>query len=378
MLDFKKLSKIDFRLIPVLGILMLISLLVISCATSEMTPSGFEERIFTPYVVSQAKWFFIGTLVFICTAAFDYRKLHEWTWLLYALMIITLLGLFFTKTIVGVQRWYRIPLIGISFQPSETAKLIVVITLSWFLERYSDRATRISTLFWAGIIVGIPFLLILKQPDLGSSLVLIPMTLMMLYFGNIHPKIVKGLTYVALVFLIFITSIFLGLIPHEIVKPMATKVLKEYQLKRLEPGTHHQKASETAIAIGGLTGTGWRKAEYTSGGWLPAAWTDSVFPSYAEQFGLVGVIFLISLFYILLYLCFQVTAAAPNLFGRLLAAGITGYIAIHILINIGMMTGFLPITGVPLVLISYGGTSTLITMAALGLLQSIYSRRFMF
>ncbi len=378
MLDFKKLFKIDFRIIPVLGLLMLISLLVISSATIEMTPDGMEERIFTPYVINQAKWFIIGIFVFICAAAFDYRKLHEWTWLLYVLMILSLLGLFFTKTIVGVQRWYRIPLIGISIQPSETAKLIVVITLSWFLEKFSDRASRLSTLFWAGIIIGIPFLLILKQPDLGSALVLIPMTLMMFYFGNIHPKIVKAMTYVALIFLLLVTSIFLGLIPHEHARPVASKVLKEYQLKRLEPGTHHQKASETAIAIGGVSGTGWRKAEYTSGGWLPAAWTDSVFPSYAEQFGLIGVIFLMSLFYVLLYLCFQVTAAAPTLFGRLLAAGITGYIAIHILINIGMMTGFLPITGVPLVLISYGGTSTLITMAALGLLQSIYSRRFMF
>jgi rod shape determining protein RodA len=155
-------------------------------------------------------------------------------------------------------------------------------------------------------------------------------------------------------------------------------VMKDYQFDRLDPHTHHQKSAAIAIGIGGLTGTGWRKSEYTSGGWLPAAYTDSVFPAFAEEFGFVGLVLMLMLFYALLYFSFQVTAVAKDHFGRLLSAGITVYLAMHILVNIGMMIGMLPITGVPLVLVTYGGSSSLSTMMALGILQSIYSRRFMF
>lgn len=170
----------------------------------------------------------------------------------------------------------------------------------------------------------------------------------------------------------------MNVISHEELRPYATKVLKNYQFDRLDPNTHHQKAAATAIAIGGLTGTGWKKGEYTSRGWLPAAYTDSVFPAFGEEFGFLGLVFLLALLYSLIYFSFQVTAVAKDHFGRLLSAGVAVYLAMHILLNIGMMCGLMPITGVPLILVSYGGSSTLLTMSALGILQSIYSRRFMF
>ena len=160
--------------------------------------------------------------------------------------------------------------------------------------------------------------------------------------------------------------------------PYVTKVIKEYQYERLNPHTYHQKASQTAISLGGVTGSGFRNSEFTGHQWLPAAHTDSVFAAYAEEFGLIGVSILLLLFFGLLYFSFQVTAVAKDRFGRLLSAGITVYLAMHMIVNIGMMCGFLPITGVPLVLITYGGSSILSTMAALGIVQSIYSRRFMF
>ncbi len=111
---------------------------------------------------------------------------------------------------------------------------------------------------------------------------------------------------------------------------------------------------------------------------MPEAYTDSVFPAFGEEFGLIGLVLIIALFYALIYLNFQITAIAPDPFGRLLSAGATIYIAMHILVNMGMMCGLLPITGVPLILVSFGGSSILSTMTALGILQSIYSRRFMF
>jgi rod shape determining protein RodA len=376
--SYQHLLRIDFRVVLVIIFLMIISLLIISAHSIPTTADGHELSFFTSVVKSQLQWFAIGTIFFLFFAGFDYNKLREWTWILYALMILLLVGLFFTNSIQQVHRWYKIPFIGISMQPSEYAKLIVVITLSWFLERKRVSAGSWSTAFQSGLIVGIPFLLILKQPDLGTALVLFPITLVMFYFGDIHPLVIKGMSWIGALMLVCVAVLFLDIIPHEEVRPYATMVLKDYQFDRLDPNTHHQRASATAIAVGGLVGSGWRQSEYTGGGWLPMPYTDSVYPAFAEEYGLFGVIFLLALFYALIYFGFQVTAVAKDHFGRLLSAGITVYLAIHILVNVGMMCGFLPITGVPLILVTYGGSSIQATMTALGILQSIYSRRFMF
>lgn len=378
MWSYRHLLRIDFRMIPIILALMLISLLVISANTNPISLDHTEIIFFTSIVKVQIQWFLIGTAVFIFFAGFDYNKLREWTWILYSIMILALIGLFFTDAIQRVHRWYKIPFVGISIQPSEYAKLIVVITLSWFLERKKSRMNAWSTVFQSGIIVGIPFLLILKQPDLGTALVLFPITLVMFYFGDMRPIVIKVMTWIGALMLLGVGLLFLEIIPHETARPYAIKFLKEYQFDRLDPNTHHQKAAVTAIAVGGLTGSGWNKSEYTGRGWLPAPYTDSVFPAFGEEFGLIGILFLLSLFYALLYCSFQVSAVAKDHFGRLLSAGIGVYLAMHILVNIGMMAGFLPITGVPLVLVTYGGSSVLATMTALGILQSIYSRRFMF
>ncbi len=372
------LMRLDFRVIPVILGLMLISLLVISSYTIDPSSDHTEDVFLTPIVRTQIQWFAIGSVIYVICAGFDYNKLREWTWILYALMIVSLVGLFFTDSIQRVHRWYRIPFINASFQPSECAKFIVVITLSWFLERRRALASAWSTAFYAGIIVGIPFILILKQPDLGTALVLFPITLVMFYFGDLRPSIIKWMTISAGCALVLVAVIFLGILPHETIRPYATKVLKDYQFDRLNPATHHQKAASTAIALGGLTGTGWHKSEFTGRGWLPAPYTDSVFPAFGEEFGFLGLLLLMVLYYALIYFSFQVTAVAKDPFGRLLSAGVTVYLAMHILVNIGMMCGFLPITGVPLILVTYGGSSVLSTMMALGILQSIYSRRFMF
>lgn len=378
MWSYQHLSRIDFRVIPVMLALMGVSLLVISSHSVEGTSDILDASFFTPIVKQQIQRFAIGWGVFFLAAGFDYNKLREWTWILYALMLLSLIGLFFTDAIQRVHRWYRIPLIGISIQPSEAAKLIVVIALSWFLEQRKMSASQWNTAFVGSIIVGIPFILILKQPDLGTALVLFPITLVMFYFGDVYPPMVKVMTWLGGVGVFCVALIFLGIVSHEDIKPYATVVLKDYQFDRLNPSTHHQKAAAMAIALGGLTGTGWRKSEYTGGGWLPTPYTDSVFPAFGEEYGLIGLVFLMAIFYALIYFSFQVTAVAKDHFGRLLSAGITVYLAMHIIVNIGMMCGFFPITGVPLVLVSYGGTSIWATMAALGILQSIYSRRFMF
>ena len=350
--------------------------MIISTSTQE--EKYLDVVFFTPAVLSQLRAFVLGLGAYFFFAIIDYRKMRNFVFLFYIGMIILLLGLFFTSSIQNVHRWYRIPGLPFALQPSEIAKVIVVITLSYFLEKNKNNVSSISTGIKASIIVLIPFVLILKQPDLGSALVLFPITLVMFYLGGIHSLIIKMMSVGGIMALVLVASIFSGVIDYEKVKPVMTKFVKEYQAERFNPNTYHQRAGQTAIALGGFKGKGFQQGDFTKEKWLPFGYTDSVFSVFSEEFGVIGSWFLLSLFFALIYFSFQVTASAADEFGRLLSSGIAVYIAMHVVVNIGMMCGFLPITGVPLVMITYGGSSILATMSALGILQSIYSRRYMF
>jgi rod shape determining protein RodA len=370
------LSRIDFRVLPILICLMVISLFVISSMTAN--PTEFEEISFwTPLVKTQLRWFCLGFALFFATALFDYRRLREWSLFLYIGVVILLIGLFFVSPIQNVHRWYKIPNLA-SIQPSEQAKLMLVIVLSWFLERKGSAVHTLGSAFQMALIVGIPFFLILKQPDLGTALVLYPISVTIGYIAGIHKLVLRSLLALGLIALTVVALFFVGALSHEKMRPYFTTFMKSYQYERLSPNTYHQRAAQTAIAVGGLTGTGWRESEFSGRKWLPYAHTDSVFAAYGEEFGFIGVVFLLFLFYALIYFSFQVAAVAKDPFGRLLAAGLAAYLAMHVLVNCAMMCALLPISGVPLVLVTYGGSSLMTTMAALGLLQSIYSRRFMF
>ena len=374
MWDHKYLLRIDFRIIAVVFMLMAISLVIISSVT--MDPANNE--ILTPFVKNQLQWFFLGSLVFIFFAGVDYHRFLQWSWLFYAIVVLMLLGLFLTKPIVSVHRWYRLPIIGVGVQPSEYAKLILVMCLGWFLEKKGNEVSSAATAFQVSIIVGLPFLLILKQPDLGTALVLFPIALVMFYFGRINKFFIRTGTAFALIGVLVVVLFFSGILPHEKMRPFFTCFMKEYQYERLNPNSYHQKAALTSIAAGGIAGSGWNKSEFASRQWLPAAHTDSVFAVFGEEFGLLGLLILIFLFYIMIYLCIHVVTVANDHYGRLLSSGIAVYLTMHVLVNCAMMCGFLPISGVPLVLVSYGGSSVVTTMAALGILQSVYTRRFMF
>jgi rod shape determining protein RodA len=378
MWDHRYITRIDIRTIPILLALMCISIMVIAATTGRSVDGIGEDIFLTPLVKSQLHWFSIGWGVYLFFAGLDYRVLKKWTWFLYFGVLLMLLGLFFVPAIQNVHRWYRIPGINFAFQPSEYAKLITVMALSFYLENKGREIFHKRETAWAILLVFIPFILILKQPDLGTAMVLYPIALVMFYFGGLSKKIIRIMSLMALAGLVFVSLLFTGFISHEKLRPYATLVLKEYQYERLNPNTYHQKASQTAIALGGMTGAGWCKSEFTGHKWLPAAHTDSVFAAFSEEFGVIGVFLLLLFFFGLIYFSFQVTALAKDRFGRLLSAGITTYLAMHMIVNMGMMCGFLPITGVPLMLITYGGSSVLSTMMALGILQSIYTRRFMF
>jgi rod shape determining protein RodA len=375
-IQVKIFQKLDFKILSVILILILLSLMIISTSTQE--EKGIQEVFFTPAVLSQLRAFVVGLGAYFFFAFMDYRKLRNYVIPLYFFMLLLLVGLFFTSSIQNVHRWYKIPGFPFALQPSEIAKLIVVISLSYFIERRKASIASLSTCIQAGIIVLIPFVLILKQPDLGSALVLFPITLVMFYLGGLNPFIIRLMSFLGIMALLLVGLIFSEVLDYNKIKPVMTKFVKEYQAERFNPNTYHQKAGQTAIALGSLTGKGFQQGDFTKEKWLPFGYTDSVFSVFSEEFGVLGSWFLLSLFFALIYFSFQVTASACDEFGRLLSSGIAIYIAMHVIVNIGMMCGFLPITGVPLVMITYGGSSILATMSALGILQSIYSRRYMF
>lgn len=376
MRNIRYFSYVNLWVFFIIILLMAISVVVISSMDTSALFMTSSKGVFTQKSMMQIRHFALGWMVFIICMYLDYHKLRNWAWLLYSLMILSLVGLFFAPTVQNVHRWYKIPFIGLSVQPSEYAKLVVVIMLSYTLDvRKSVIASKMTAIL-ACLVVGVPFFLIFKEPDLGTALVLCPIALAIFYLGNIHPLFVKICSIIMGLGILCSLLIFSGIVPHDKVKPYALKVIKEYQYERLSPSNHHQRASLVSIGLGGVKGRGWKSGEFAGRGWLPYGYTDSVFSALGEEFGLVGLFFILWLFYSLICFGCRTVAVAVDDFGRLLAAGITVYISMHVLINISMMCGLLPITGVPLVLVSYGGSSVISTMASLGILQSIYSRRF--
>lgn len=372
------LPRVDIRLVGIMLLLQACGLLTIAAFSQEFLFETEETTFFLPLVKSQLQWLAFGWGCFLAAACVDYAKLREWALMIYIVSIIALIGLFFTDPIARVQRWYRLPLFGFSLQPSEVAKLAVVLALSWYLERRASVSQSLTSVLGAGLIVLIPFLLILKQPDLGSATVLYPMALVICYFGNLSRGVLRLLCIPGALILLLVFLTFSGIVAHDSLRPYLSGMLKEYQLERLNPDTHHQNAAQTAIAIGGPVGAGWRQGEFWRGGSLPAPYTDSIFAAFGEEFGMVGLFVVLILYYALVACLFQAAAASKDPFGRLIAAGIAVYVAVHVLVNVGMVSGCFPITGVPLVLMSYGGSSMAATMAAIGITQSVYSRRFMF
>jgi len=178
------LSRIDLRIVPIILCLMAISLSVISSMTADVT---FNENtsFWTPFVKAQLRWFFLGWVVFLGASAFDYRRLRQWSLFFYLAVILLLVGLFFFDPVQNVHRWYRFPFLP-SIQPSEPAKLVVIMGLSWFLERKGSQIGTLSTALQMIAIAGIPFILILKQPDLGTALVLYPIVLVLGYVAGVH------------------------------------------------------------------------------------------------------------------------------------------------------------------------------------------------
>lgn len=328
-----------------------------------------EDEWMTALTRRQVVWVLVGAWCFAVAVLVDYRQLaaHAW-WIYLVCLVLLVLVLVIGVKIYGSYRWLN--LFGIQVQPSEFAKLGTLLLLASFLSPPSRHAGELKTFLAVAAIMAVPFVLVLQQPDLGTALMLVPITYVLLYTAGMPFR-----------FLLILAG--LGLL----MAPMGWFVLDEYQKERLlvffdasrDPlGTGWNKIqSEIAVGSGGWTGKGFLMGTQNVLGFLPrtVAPTDFIFSVIAEESGFAGVALVLGLYAVLLMCGIRAAIYARDKLGRLLAAGVVTLLFCHMFVNVAMTVGLAPITGLPLPLISYGGSFMVCTMAGLGLVQSVYVRR---
>jgi rod shape determining protein RodA len=330
---------------------------------------GFREM--DPLVVRQLVWIGVGTSLMTAVALFDYRALGAYAYAIYAgaltlLMLVAVIG----QSTGGSRRWINLGLLKL--EPSEIAKLAVVLVMVRYLREEPPRGGwKAHEMVIPAALLALPAGLVLKQPDLGTALVLVLITITLVVISGLNwrPMIVLALAAM-------------------LAAPVAWHNLKPYQRERLvsflDPQSdplgsgYHIIQSEIAIGSGGAWGKGLFKGTQARLNFLPEQTTDFIFAVFAEEFGFAGSMLLIGLYAALIARGAWIARHARDRFGSLLAVGLTGIIFWQVAINIGMAIGMLPVVGITLPLVSYGGSSLIAMMAAMGILISINTRRYLF
>jgi rod shape determining protein RodA len=323
----------------------------------------------SPLYLKQIQWIIMGLLFMLIILTVDHRILIQYAYIIHGIAILLLIFVtFYGYTTHGSQRWLALG--GFSFQPSELVKLTLILSLARY---FSDHGTQtlygIKDLLTPFLILLVPFLFIVRQPDLGTALMLLIIFISMILFVGIRIRdlLIAGSS---------------GLL----LAPLAWYFLKDYQKERImtffdperDPlgSGYHIIQSMIAIGSGGLLGKGYLKGTQTQLKFLPEQQTDFVFSVFAEEWGFVGGVVLMLLFLSLILWGLKIAQYSRDLSGTLIAYGITIMIFWGVFINIGMVLGILPVVGIPLPFLSYGGSSVVVLMTAIGMLINISMRRF--
>jgi rod shape determining protein RodA len=312
-------------------------------------------------------WFALAIVVFSAAAAFDFRWLRTFPWLLYPLNIgLLVLTLLAGSGVGGVSRWVSV--FGLQFQFSEVAKILMIAVLAAFFAARHDSIGRLSTMVGAAILLGPPFVLVMLQPDLGTALVFAAILLGMLYLSG------ASIRWLLLAIGAGVASL-----------PVIWSVLHDYQQRRLlsfldptaDPlGSGFQLIqSQIAVGSGGLFGRGLTNGSQAGSDLLPVQSTDFAFAVLLEELGFVGGIVVFTLFVALLWRILLVGWRSESIFGVAFAAGVASMILFQLLVNVGMVIGIMPVTGIPLPFITHGGASLISVALGLGILESINMRR---
>jgi len=366
LLERAGVMRLDFPLLAGAVALIAFSIYTLGQATAEDVPGDPHY-----YVIRQAMYAVIGIALMLAVARVDYSRFRELRVGLYSGLIVTICLVFvFAEATRGSRRWIELPFF--TFQPSELGKVLLLLVLAAVV---IDRMPGASPTRRTGRVLllgAIPAALVFLQPDLGTALVYGVLTLAVLYIAGTKWQhfAVLGALVAAAVTVVLVVAPAIG-------KP----ILQPYQQERLtaflspseDPADSSYQISQSQIAIGsgGKTGRG-DSATQTRDGFLPERHTDFIFATVGERYGFAGAAFVLSLFALLIWRALRIMTLSKNLYGAIIAGSVAAMLMFHVFINVGMNIGIAPITGIPLPLMSSGGSSVIVTFLAIGLLQSIY------
>jgi rod shape determining protein RodA len=390
-------ARFDWLMLAALVGLMIVGVFFIYSATM-VKESAALSAWYNQAWFRQIVWCALGLGAMTAISLTDYRVVARWSAVLYSVTILLLIvvlipGIGSTQG-WGARRW--IDFGPFSLQPSEFAKLGLIFAMANFLSRPIDELRSVP-LFWKAIgMIVLPFLLIIKEPDLGSALILLPVGLTMLFVGGVPPRYINTL--------LCASGLVVGLILVDVLfaPPQWQIKLENYQKRRLlvyfgldgapRDATPAQKAEARrqarndsynvgqaliSVGSGGLLGKGWREGTQNALGYLPrgVAHNDFIFSVIAEEKGFMGSVTVVALYSVVLFTGIRIAGQARDRLGKLLAVGVVAMLFSHVFINIGMNIRIMPVTGVPLPLLSYGGSSVLSSLIAIGILQNVYRHR---
>lgn len=363
-MDIKRiLRNLDWWLIGAVVILMGTGLVLIDSATHSYAVATGKAW----HVQRQSLFMAVGVGLVIISLHFNYQDLKPYAKYLYIFNILLLIAVMAVgKTQLGAQRWIQIG--SLSFQPSEFSKVFLIICLADFIERRTEWLENFKDYIPVFLYIFVPFVLVMKQPDLGTSL-----TFMAIFIGMVF---VCGFKWK---WIAYCTTAFIALMP------VFWMILKDYQKSRirvflnpeLDPygSGYHVIQSKIAIGSGALWGKGWLEGTQSQLNFLPENHTDFIFAVLGEEFGFMGTSLVILLYLVIIWRGITIALNAPDDFGTLLAVGVTSMFMFHILVNIGMTSGIMPVTGVPLPFLSYGVSSLTTNMMLVAILLNISSRQ---
>ena len=359
-IDRRLLQNVDW---PLLG--AAVGLVILSASTLASLHVG---RAGGSVAIRQLAWFGVGIVALVFMASIDYRRLVRAAPLFYVLGLGGLAAVFLLgRTVSGARRWLMVG--PVSVQPSELFKLCFVLMAVWLLtSRWAQPVGKTVLLMVAPLAI-VPAVLIVKQPDLGTALLLFPVLIALLVTAGMRMRLLGGLALAGVA-----------------AAPLAWLVLKDYQRERLlvfldpvrDPlgSAYNVIQAKIAIGSGQLLGKGVAGATQSRLSFLPERHTDFIFAVFAETWGFVGCLVLLTCYALLLLRGFDIAASTREPVGRLVALGVTALVATQVLVNVGMVTGLIPVVGIPLPFMSYGGSSMVVSMMALGLLLSVRMRQF--
>ena len=332
-----------------------------------------------PWTVARRQAVFVGVgiVVMVAAALVDYRVLRFYATPAYLIALVALGALLmWGPEIRSARSWFVLPVFGFQVQPSEFAKLIVIVSLSAFVASHEGHL-RFNTFWNALLLLGVPMGLIYLQPDLGTMLVFaaVAMGLLLVAGAQLRHIVIITLAGILLVVLVFSIDALQG-----------PRLLSETQRNRLtafldqefEPleASYNLRQSQIAIGAGGIWGQGWKQGTQTNLDLVPEQHNDFIFTALGEEFGLVGGASLLALYAYMLVRMWQIARVASDSFGRLLTVGILSMLLFQVFQNVGMTIGIMPITGIPLPLMSHGGSGTITAFAAVGIVISVGARRY--